>query len=60
LKNGKVVDIVKVGRYANQELKELVQSFGLKRDDSQTWEKKDAEEKLGEAFKTSGQVNSEL
>ena len=51
LKAGEVVDTVRVGRYDLASLVRLLKEFGLKRDDSWTWEKKRAEIELEKAFK---------
>eukprot|EP00347_Sterkiella_histriomuscorum_P017366 403349658 len=50
-KNGKVVDTVRVGRYDLRTLRKLLESFGLKRDESYSYEKKAAEIELKKAFK---------
>ena len=50
LKDGKVVDTVKVGRHDLKGILELCKQLGLKRDESLSWEKKKAEKKLEKAF----------
>jgi hypothetical protein len=40
LKNDKVVDTIRTGRYDIDAFKKLCKDLGLKRDESETWEKR--------------------
>ena len=40
-----------MGRYDNEALLNLLKMLGVKRDEEQTWEKKEAKAKLERAFK---------
>ena len=42
MKGKLVVDTVRVGKYDMNALKRIMKEFGIKRDDSYTWEKKQA------------------
>ena len=52
LKNNKVVDTIKVGRYDVLAMKKLLAELGIKRDEEETWEKKKARLEMEKAFKT--------
>ena len=47
---GKVVDTIHIYRWTMPEVRDLLKSLGLKRDESITWEKKEAEMKLASVF----------
>ena len=51
LLNGDKVDTVRVGRYDMSALKRILAEFGLKRDETLTWERKQAEVKMERAFR---------
>ena len=50
LQGDKKVDTIKVGRYDIDALKNLAKDLGLRRDENETWEKKEARYKLEKAF----------
>ena len=60
MKNGEKVDSVRVGRYDMAALKRVLSEFGLKRDETYTWEKKKAEIDLKKAFEQPSYTREEL
>ena len=60
MKDGKVVDTIRVFRYNLEGLKKLVSDLGYSRDESYTWEKKKAIYDLERAFKTSTKLKPDL
>ena len=47
---GKVVDTIHVYRWTMEEVRILLEDLGLSRDETYTWAKRDAENKLAQAF----------
>ena len=52
LKNGEVVDKIKLPRHDIESIIKLLADLGVKRDEEFTWEKKAARVQLDNAFKT--------
>ena len=50
MKGGEMVDKIRIGRYDLKSVRNILSELGLKRDESQTWEKKSAQIKLEQAF----------
>ena len=60
MKAGEKVDTVKVGRYNLASMRRILKEMGVERDESWTWERKQAEIKLERAFKESQFKKNEL
>ena len=61
LKSGEVVDTIRVGKYDVPALRKLARDLGLKREESQTWEKRKAVYQMEKAFKEADtKVKAEL
>ena len=53
LYHGDVVDTIRVGRYDVPAFRRIMSDLGLQRDEAYTWQRKQAEYKMEQAFKDS-------